>query len=273
VMEDLARVIHRIVNDSRSFSSTDPTVDGIVILIDEADKPPSTSGLGEFCKLFTERLTRMGCERVCLGLAGLPTLIPKLRESHGSAPRVFEVMVLEPLTRDECKAVVRRGLDLARAKEGAVTEIAEPALEHLAELSEGYPHFIQQFAYSAFDEDVDNNISEIDVAQGAFKENGALDQLGKRYFNEMYFERVWSEDYKKVLHTMTEHLDAWIPRSTIIKESQVKESQVNNALNALTVRAVILHGDQRRGEYKLPTKAFAVWIKALLAKQESLGSR
>jgi hypothetical protein len=245
-------------------------IDGILLLVDEADKPQPSAHLGELCKLLTERLSYRNCERVSIGMAGLPGIVGKLRASHESSPRLFEVMPLQPLTDGERKNVVRRGLDNAADTNGYRTEISDEALNVIADLSEGYPHFIQQFAYCAFDADGDNNIDILDVNTGAFSEHGALDQLGKQYFNEMYFERVWSEDYKRVLHAMSEHLDEWISRATIIKESGIKESQVTNALNTLTSRLVILHSDQKRGEYKLPTRAFAVWIKALLAKQETI---
>ncbi len=52
--------------------------DGIVILIDEADAPSESAGLGEFVKFFTERLSRRYCNNVLLGLSGLPSLIAKL---------------------------------------------------------------------------------------------------------------------------------------------------------------------------------------------------
>ena len=57
-------------------------------------------------------------------------------------------------------------------------------------MSEGFPHFIQQFAYCAFEQDRDNEISDTDVVSGALAENGALDQLGEKYFQQMYFERI-----------------------------------------------------------------------------------
>jgi len=136
-------------------------------------------------------------------------------------------------------------------------------MDTIVGLSEGYPHFIQQFAYSAFEEDQDNNISLDDVNRGAFKENGALDQLGKRYFSELYFDRIGSEDYRRVLNSMADKLDGWISRAEIIKMSGVKETQVTNALKALRERQIILPNENKQGEYRLPTKSFAVWIKAL----------
>jgi hypothetical protein len=41
--------------------------------------------------------------------------------------------------------------------EVTATPEAEGFISHL---SEGYPHFIQQFGYSAYEQDKDNNITE-----------------------------------------------------------------------------------------------------------------
>lgn len=61
---------------------------------------------------------------------------------------------------------------------------------------------------------------------------------------------------------MADHMDDWVGRQTIITNSGVKESIVNNALSALRERKIILHNARSRGEYRLPTRSFAVWIKA-----------
>jgi len=238
-------------------------IDGILILNDEADKPAEAAKLGEFCKLFSEKMTKLRCEKVCIGIAGLPSLVNKLKASHESSPRIFETLALEPLEPMEREEVVRKGLEEAKRRNGIETTIDQNAMDTIVGLSEGYPHFIQQFAYSAFEEDQDNNISLDDVNCGAFKENGALDQLGKRYFSELYFDRIGSEDYRRVLNSMADKLDGWISRAEIIKMSGVKETQVTNALKALRERQIILPNENKQGEYRLPTKSFAVWIKAL----------
>jgi len=267
IKDDVALIDALCDGISTFLKAADGDVDGVIILIDEADKPAQEAKLGEFCKIFTEKLTKLRCDHVCLGLAGLPSLIPKLRASHESSPRIFETLTLEPLEPDECQEVVQRGLIEAEEKNGFKTEIDSEALKTIARLSEGYPHFIQQFAYSAFAEDEDNDITVEDVLNGAFKDNGALDQLGNRYFSELYFEKVASEDYRKVLNVMADKLDGWMTRAQIIKASGIKATQVNNAINALRSRGIILLNEQKQGEYKLPTKSFAVWIKALNAKK------
>ena len=47
-------------------------VDGVVVLIDEADSPPAGSSLGGFVKQLTEELTRAGCHRQFSGSRGCP---------------------------------------------------------------------------------------------------------------------------------------------------------------------------------------------------------
>lgn len=238
------------------------TIDGVLILIDEADKPPSTSNLGLLCKLLTERLARRQCERVCLGLSGLPDLLAKIKESHESALRIFNVLSLKPLEDDERKIVIQRGLDDAEKKNGFRVNIESEALMMLANLSEGYPHFLQEFAHCAFAKDVNNSIDVQDVFDGAFRENGGLDQLGKKYFAGLYIDQIGSADYRRVLVAMATHGDAWIQRPQIIEDSGVKVRIVDNALRVLRDRKIILQNPEVRGAYRLPTKAFSVWLKA-----------
>jgi len=234
-------------------------VEGIVFLIDEADKPPATSHLGEFCKLFTERLTKRNCHQVCFGLAGLPGLITKLRDSHESSPRIFDVMTLEPLLGEDAAHVVKRGMDEANKKNTAQTKITPAATELIVDQAEGYPHFIQQFAFCAFEANSDDTIDFEDVQRGM---PDAIQQLGNSYFNDLYFDRIASEDYRAVLRTMAEHGDAWMTKETL-RASSVSETQLKNAIATLKQRNIIVVPDGQKGVYRLPTKAFAVWLKSL----------
>lgn len=261
---DVEEVLDDFVLQIANFcEQTQGELDGVFFLIDEADRPPVEANLGEFLKFFIERLGRRSCQKVLFGLAGLPPLLGRLRDSHKSSPRLFQIMLLEPLELDERKKVVQLGLESANKKNIEQTIIENDALEFLAELSEGYPHFVQQFAYSAFETDVDNVIDLKDVGDGAFSDNGALSQLGDKFFNEMYNARVSSEDYRRVLDGMSDHGDQWVSRKQIINESGVVETSVTNALKALKDKEIILQDDSRRGYYRLPTRSFAAWINAI----------
>lgn len=247
-------------------------IDGIFILIDEADSPSAGAGLGEFLKVFTERLMRRGCNSVLIGLAGLPSLVTKLRESHESSPRLFQIINVSTLSHDERLNVISSGLDSANKKNPAPTLIEDEAAEMIANLSEGYPHFLQQFSYFAFQVSENNLITKDDVKRGAYMENGALSQLGDKYFSEMYHAKIWSEEYRKVLKYMASHGDAWLSRREILKDCDISASNINNALAALKLREIIIQDASRRGYYRLPTKSFAAWISAIGNKEENIDS-
>ena len=132
----------------------------------------------------------------------------------------------------------------------------------MASVSEGYPHFLQQFGYSAFHEDTDNVIDLEDCINGATRENGAFHQLGVKYFHDLYFDQIASDDYRELLAVMAEKLDDWVSMEEIrAKLKNMKGTTLNNAIRALKKRNIIIPKAGAKGVYRLPTKAFAVWIK------------
>lgn len=242
-------------------------VDGVLILIDEADKPGPEAGLGAFCKLFTERLTNRGVGTVCIGMAGVSPVVDILRKSHESSPRVFELMGLEPLTEEERIKVLHRGLDEAEQINKLKTTISQDAEIMISQLSEGYPHFVQQFAYCAFNADSDNDIDLDDVLKGANDpQEGALEQLASKYFHELYFDQIGSDEYRQVLRAMADHLDGWVTKEDIRKATHLKETTLGNAIAALRSREIIIPKRGVKGVYRLPTQSFAVWIRAYTAR-------
>lgn len=244
-------------------------IDGILILIDEADKAPVAANLGEFVKVFSERLTKRGCNRVCLGIAGLPSVMQNLRQSHESSTRIFEIFTLEPLLGSERLTVLESGLREAKNANTFEVTITDEARSLISTLSEGYPHFLQQFAYSAFNQDSDNKIDDSDVLQGALDpEAGALYQLGVKYFQELYFDQIGADEYRDVLRAMAENLDSWVTKAEIRKQVKMKESTLNNGINALKKRHIIVAKPGVAGTYKLPTRSFAVWIRAFTKARE-----
>jgi hypothetical protein len=91
----------------------------------------------------------------------------------------------------------------------------------------------------------------------------------------MYHLKIASNDYRTVLNTMAVHADAWVSRQDIIKESGLAASTVNNALNAMKAREIIVADETRRGKgfYRLPTLSFAAWINAVQSASEQAKAR
>lgn len=242
---------------------------GVFLFIDEADKAPISTGLGEFVKFLTERLTKRGANNVGVGVVGITGVIKKMRDSHESSVRILTQIRLSVLGDSERKEVVNLGLDEAEKKNGFRVSIDDDALGLISALSEGYPHFIQQYAYSSFAQDTDNNIDVVDVATGLTKENGALDQLGMRYFENMYTDEVRSDDYRTVLQVIAQHSPDYVQRKTILNESGLKKHTVDNALNALKKRGTVKTKSGTKGRYRLPSHSFATWIRAFKVGKET----
>jgi Cdc6-like AAA superfamily ATPase len=107
--------------------------DGILLLIDEADRPDSTANLGLFSKLLTEEMAMRGCDKICIGLAGLPALVSRLRDSHESSLRLFHVLNLKPLEPDERKQVLDAGIREANKKNPDPVSIHEHAYDMIGD--------------------------------------------------------------------------------------------------------------------------------------------
>lgn len=243
--------------------------DGIVIFIDEADSASPSLDLGALLKLLTERLHKRGCAKLCFGLAGLPELREKLRCSHASVLRVLDEVPLERLTSQEAGQVIDRCLEVAREEGKQSPAIADDARSLLIRMSEGYPHFVHQFGYSACDVDRDGVVSGEDVLSGGFNPRGAIEIIGDKYYRDDYYNKIKKDSYREVLSIMAEKLDQWISKEEIRQKFKGKASTLSHALHALRARRIILVKEGEKGIYRLGRKAFALWIR--LHRRGSVG--
>jgi hypothetical protein len=244
--------------------------DGILVIIDEADTAPSSAHLGATLKSLSERLAVCKNNVVCFGLAGVSNLIGTLRESHESSPRLFTGFQLKPLSEPETREVVLKSVHEANQKNKRATKIKREAVDLITALSEGYPSFIQEFGFFAYDADKDYLITVEDVQEGAWKEHGAYSQLGMKYFHRLYMGKIGSDDYRRVLQSMAVYGDKWVTKAQIRKDTGLKETTLSNAMSALLNRQII-HQEGRKGYYRLPSKSFAAWIKGLKESTEIFG--
>jgi Cdc6-like AAA superfamily ATPase len=257
----LADLSERVCSTSEEQTLFSAHYDGMLMLIDEADNASETLRLGSFFKLLTERLHRRGCNRIVFGLAGLPELRNVLLSSHVSSLRLFDELTLGRLSSDEINQVIDICLDDANKANIAKTILEHDARGALAAFSEGYPHFIQQFGYSAFAADTDDQISMEDVFKGAFGKGGAMELIGDRYYRDNFYTKIQAEDYRQVLRIMADNLDGWVSKKDIRAKFKGRDSTLNNAIKALRDRQIILSKEGEPGIYRLQHKGFSLWMK------------
>jgi len=235
--------------------------DGIVLLIDEVDNANKNMKLGAFIKNLTEYLVKEGNNKFLFLLSGLPKIIDVLIESHESSLRLFDIFELNPLTQEETTYIINEGVKEFNQKNNLVMKITNKAYEYFFEYSEGYPHFIQQIAYSTFRIDDDLSIDEDDVANGMFGKSGALEKIGDRYYKDLYFNKISVESYREILKIMSEKWNSWIKKEEIRKQFSGKKSALDNGIKALRDRNIILSKKGCYGVYRLQWKSFAFWLK------------
>ncbi len=266
----LAETASRICSDSGEATLWSTKSDGILILIDECDNGSKALQLGSFFKLLAERLQRRNCNRVMFGLAGLPELRNVLHDSHPSSLRIFDELVLDRLSTEDVNGVIDLCLQEANEKNPKPTTISQDGRDLLVTFSEGYPHFIQQFGYSAFAADTDDLIDREDVSNGAFGPRGAFDQIGDHYYRNDFYNKIQRESYRKVLRIMAENLDGWVTKQEIRSRFEGSDSVLNNAIKALRDRKIIWSKEGEAGVYRLQHKGFATWIRYYTAEPEAL---
>ena len=230
-------------------------------MIDEADNAPSELYLGAFIKLLIERVERHGCQRLMVGLAGMPRLRDVLREGHTSSLRLFDELPVGTLSNEEVSWVIDRALTVANENNEEQTKIDADARQLLIDYAEGYPHFIQQFGYSAFESDTDLIIDIDDVQRGAVGEQGAMEKIGDRYYRNDFYNKIQKSSYRQVLRIMAENGNRWVSKNDIRARFRGRPTTLDNAIHALRDRNIILTKEGERGVYRLQHQGFAFWIK------------
>lgn len=193
-----------------------------------------------------------------------------LRESHPSSLRLFDELPLDILSHEDVSWVIDRALTVANEQNEDATTVDDTARNWLINLSEGYPHFIQQFGYSAFAPDVDLVIDGDDVKKGAFGPQGAMEKIGDRYYRDDFYNKIQKDSYRQVLRIMAENENRWVSKKDIRSKFRGKETTLDNAIHALRERQIILVKEGVRGMYRLQHRGFAFWIRLYTTDQHEL---
>ena len=236
--------------------------DGLIILIDEADKASKDLHLGSFLKILTETLVAEKTNNILFIVSGLPDARNALSDSHESSLRLFQEFDLGPLSQKETVQVITNGLAEVEKNSGIKIVIDPKAQESIYIFSEGYPHFVQQIGYSVFEVDNDNHISDEDVNKGVFMQHGALELIGDRYYVKPFYKDIAVESQREILTIMAaEKRNDWITNKEIKQKFSGKETALNNGLHALREKGIIIPREGFKGQYRLQWASFAFWIK------------
>jgi hypothetical protein len=125
--------------------------------------------------------------------AGLPQLVGKAGRAKSYAERLFDYPELGPLKKEDAKAA----LQVPAQKEGV--SFTEKALTEIIRVTEGYPYFLQEWGYQAWNIASKSPI-DIDVAKRATE--ASIKRLDQNFFR-VRFDRLTPRE-KEYLRALAE---------------------------------------------------------------------
>lgn len=112
--------------------------------------------------------------------AGLPILPRLAGESKSYAERLFNFPLIGPLNAEDSKTAIKEPI----AAEGA--EITDEALDKIVDLTHGYPYFLQEWGYQAWNYAPQSPISIKDISEATER---TLQRLDENFFR-VRFDRL-----------------------------------------------------------------------------------
>lgn len=127
--------------------------------------------------------------------AGLPQLVGKAGRAKSYAERLFDYPELGPLKKEDAKIALQEPVQ----KEGEGISFTDEALDEIIRVTEGYPYFLQEWGYQAWNLATQSPI-DINVAKQATKES--IKRLDQSFFR-VRFDRLTPRE-KEYLRALAE---------------------------------------------------------------------
>ena len=193
------------------------------------------------------KLQQRGLPLVLFG-AGLPILPRLAGESKSYAERLFNFPAIGPLEDDEA----RRALVLPVRSEGA--EFEDGALDAIVEITQGYPYFIQEWGYQAWNEADESPIRAADVESAT---GATIERLDENFFR-VRFDRL-SPSEKRFLRAMAESNGKTCGIGEIAKVLNLKATSLATTRAKLIYKGMIY--SPQHGELQFTVPLFDEFMK------------
>jgi hypothetical protein len=193
-----------------------------------------------------------------LALVGLPTLFPKLVERRAYAERMFRVVELSRLDDDERRDAIVKPVESANCP----VKFTEASVTRIAELSGGYPYFIQFICREVYD----IWIQRITAGE---KTNIPTDEITRKLDTDFFAGR-WGRatDRQRELMSVIANLPTCdgefsvqeiVDASGVVLATGFGNSHVNQMLGTLANAGLVYKN--RRGKYSFAVPLMAGFIR------------
>ena len=250
---------------SELWSAIERDCDGIIFIIDEVDTVAATSGIASFLKVTTEELVDARLHQVAFYLVGTTGVMRHLMSDHPSIGRVFEPVLLQPMSPEESHDVIKRALESSPASRDV--RVPDESLKWVVEIASGYPSVIHRLCYEAFKYDTDQVLDRDDFDKAADEMVSRIKrvELGK------LLRTAGAGDYRRILIAMAECKSANVPLSYIGQRIGKTSKQLGKYMSDLVERKTIERTD--RGVYRYVEPLLRLYVQKLDVLDPDLSSR
>jgi Cdc6-like AAA superfamily ATPase len=247
---DFVKAVKELWNEAKE------THNGILLIVDEIHNLADFSGIGSFLKVVSEAWTVAGHRQIMFLIVGLPHIPERISEDDRSAPRIFSYVELRRMTREESLDILHKCLEKSGKRiEGKAARIT-------AMRSGGFPYFLHQLGYDAFEADLDNVIDVEDINKGLRK---SLVQFERMFFGKMY-KSVEGKLKQKIVDELARSFN--IPRKATELEKTLKIKNIHQYLKPLERDGIVVRNKAR---FQLSSALLAIYVrlfKTAARKQE-----
>ena len=222
------------------------TYNGILLVVDELHNLENFEGAGSFFKVVSEAWAVDGYRNAMFAAIGLPEVPIKIAQDDPSAPRVFSYVELKRMTLQEC-------LDILNSRVAKSNKTFEPhAAADIAKWSGGFPYFLHQLAYDAFEKDTDNIIGDEDVLSGLL---ASLVQFERMAFGDLY-KSVEGKQKQKIVDELSRAFAS--PRTATDLGKSLKVKNVHQYLKSLQKAGIV---ENVKSRYRLSSELLSIYVQ------------
>ena len=250
-LKKVIEVTWRVISKVR-----DNGINGIIFAYDEAQNLSDQAAEKQFpLALLLDAFQSLQKQDipVMLVLAGLPTLFPKLVESRTFSERMFGVLFLKSLSRQESKNAILKPI------EGHPLQLREESVDIIIDMSAGYPYFIQFICREVYD----SFIQKINKGESATVPVNEIEQkLDTDFFSGRWAKATDRQrDLLGVIASLK--LDEFSVQEIFEKSKELLakpfgNSNISQMLNTLTTQGLIFKN--RHGKYSFAVPLLGKYI-------------
>lgn len=248
ISDTLTAFIHQV---EKIFNENNQGHIGITFLIDEIDILDIEEPIAAFLKGAVEKFALDSYNSFYFIISGISGTITDLIAQHPSVSRLFENIVLPPLSDEELHELISMHLS-----DTGVTATAS-AISQIISLSNNFPHPVQLIGYHAFRFDTDNNIDDGDV-------NKALMYIVSKLKHQEYevkFGKLCSGKNVPVLRSMVRSKFPSVSITYLAKSCGLDYQETAGILGNLISKGIVKKSF--RNQYRFVEPMFSIYLKMI----------